>query len=404
MVVDFPDSPSVDDEFTHPQTGTVYVWTGSVWNLKYSASGAAPVPDATDSQKGIIQIATTADVNSGTNTTKAVTPKQLMDTVQAVQGISDATTTVKGIVELAQISDLNPNSSTVPVGNENDVVTVEGLYNRTITATETDRGLVQVATAQEVTDGVSTGTVTKVITPELLLERVADTANIGLVKLADPTDVNVNSNTATGGTENDVVTIEGLLSRNATDSKVGLVQLATYQDAVDAISTDKALTPMTASIYKTTTGLINLWLNDSIPNGWIKLDGTEIDRTIYSNLFTVLVLDNGYVSNTGVFSWNATDTFTEVGHALVEGMLLRFKATGNVPGGFTAETDYYIKVIDADTFKLCTDVALTLPITATDTNTAADFEVSKYGLGDGSTTFKIPNFANLQDASYIIKT
>lgn len=404
MVVDFPDSPSVDDEFTHPQTGTVYVWTGSVWNLKYSASGAAPVPDATDSQKGIIQIATTADVNSGTNTTKAVTPKQLMDTVQAVQGISDATTSVKGIVRLAQVSDLNPNTTNVPAGKNNDAVTVEGLYNRTVDATDTVRGLVQVATPQEVTDGVSTGAATKVITPELLLERVADTDNIGLVKLADPTDVNVNSNTATGGTENDVVTIEGLLSRNATDSKVGLVQLATYQETVDAVSTDKALTPMAAAIYRIPSGICSLWITDNIPNGWLLLNGDAIDRTTYANLFNILVLDNGYDSNEGVFSWNATDTFTEVGHTLVEDMLLRFKATGNIPGGFTAETDYYIKVIDADTFKLCTDEGLTLPVTATDTDTGADYEVSKSGLGDGSTTFNLPNFPPYGLINYIIKS
>lgn len=404
MVVDFPDSPSINDEFTHPQTGTVYVWTGSVWNLKYSATGAAPIPDATDSQKGVIQIATTADINGGTNTTKAVTPKQLMDTVQAVQGISDATTSVKGIVRLAQVTDLNPNSATVPSGRNNDAVTVEGLYNRTVTATDTDRGLVQVATAQEVIDGVSSGGVTKVITPELLLERVADTDNIGLVKLADPTDVNVNSNTATGGTENDVVTIEGLLSRNATDSKVGLVQLATYQDAVDAVNTDKALTPMAAGIYRVPSGITSLWLVATPPNGWFILDGSSIDRTTYSNLFNLLVLDNGYDSKQGVFSWNATDTFTEVGHTLIGGMLLRFKATGNIPGGFTAETDYYIQVIDSDTFKLCTDEDLTLPVTATDTNTGADYEVSIYGLGDGSTTFNLPNMPPNGPIKYIIKS
>ena len=56
MVVDFPDSPSINDEFTHPQTGTIYIWTGAVWNLKYSASGAAPIPDATDSQKGLFKL------------------------------------------------------------------------------------------------------------------------------------------------------------------------------------------------------------------------------------------------------------------------------------------------------------------------------------------------------------
>lgn len=404
MVVDFPDSPSINDEFTHPQTGTIYIWTGAVWNLKYSASGAAPIPDATDSQKGVIQIATTADINSGTDTTKAVTPKQLMDTVQAVQGISDATTSVKGIVRLAQVSDLNPNSTTVPSGRNNDAVTVEGLYNRTITATDTDRGLVQVATAQEVIDGVSTGTVPKVITPELLLERVADTDNIGLVQLADPNDVNVNSNTATGGTENDVVTIEGLLSRNATDSKVGLVQLATYQDAVDAVSNDKAITPMAASIYRVPTGIIALWLVNTTPNGWLLNDGGAISRTNYSNLFNLLVLDSGYDSNEGVFSWNATDTFTEVGHTLINGMLLRFKATGNIPGGFTAETDYYIQVIDADTFKLCTDKDLTLPVTASDTDTGADYEVSNWGLGDGSTTFNLPNMPPNGPIKYIIKS
>ena len=60
--------------------------------------------------------------------------------------------------------------------------------------------------------------------------------------------------------------------------------------------------------------------------------------------------------------------------------------------------------IDADTFKLCTDKDLTLPVTASDTDTGADYEVSNWGLGDGSTTFNLPNMPPNGPIKYIIKS
>jgi hypothetical protein len=54
-----------------------------------NANAKVPVgflPDATETGKGIIQIATDAEITTGTDTSKAVTPKQLKDSTPDVSG------------------------------------------------------------------------------------------------------------------------------------------------------------------------------------------------------------------------------------------------------------------------------------------------------------------------------
>jgi hypothetical protein len=55
-------------------------WT----SLPYSKA-EADVPDASTTDKGIIEIATDAEAAAGTDTTKAVTPKQLADATEITE-------------------------------------------------------------------------------------------------------------------------------------------------------------------------------------------------------------------------------------------------------------------------------------------------------------------------------
>lgn len=64
-----------------------------------AGSAVASVPDATETVKGKVELATTAEATAGSDTTRAVTPAGLAAAVGSL--VPDATTTVKGKVELA---------------------------------------------------------------------------------------------------------------------------------------------------------------------------------------------------------------------------------------------------------------------------------------------------------------
>lgn len=181
MILDFPNSPSLNQEYTHPQTGTVYVWNGSQWLLKFSATGATQVPPASTSIPGIIQIASNGDVNTGTNTTKAVTPAQLHDALATVTGVNDATDTVKGIVELATPGEAVAGTDTTRA------ITAEGLAARTPDSSTSVKGLVQLQ------DSLANGVVDKAPTVNSVFDALALKADVTAVDAALNTKANDNA-------------------------------------------------------------------------------------------------------------------------------------------------------------------------------------------------------------------
>lgn len=58
----------------HANDGQLAVWEGAKWEL---AGQGAPVPDATEAVKGIVELATAAEVSAGTDSTRAITPAGL---------------------------------------------------------------------------------------------------------------------------------------------------------------------------------------------------------------------------------------------------------------------------------------------------------------------------------------
>lgn len=68
MAIDFPNSPTVDDEFT--ADGRIWVWTGAVWNAKQVTSldltDLADVTVTTASNGDIIRYNGTTWINDNT--------------------------------------------------------------------------------------------------------------------------------------------------------------------------------------------------------------------------------------------------------------------------------------------------------------------------------------------------
>lgn len=78
------------------------------------AQSSAP-PDASTTVKGLIEVATLAEVGTGTDTARAVTPegvKQETDSVRAALP-PDANTTTKGIIEIATLAEVGTGTDSV---------------------------------------------------------------------------------------------------------------------------------------------------------------------------------------------------------------------------------------------------------------------------------------------------
>jgi microcystin-dependent protein len=127
-----------------------------------------------------------------------------------------------------------------------------------------------------------------------------------------------------------------------------------------------------------------------IPSGWLLRDGTAVSRTTYAALFAELCPEVG--AGTVVI---ATGVWTLSGHGLETGMSVYLTTTGALPTGLAANTLYWVIKVDSSTFKLAStyayaiaSTAISLSGTQSGTHTVVDCQ---YGLGDGSTTFNLPN-------------
>lgn len=70
-------------------------------NEARTTGGSGTPPDATETTKGILELATQAEVTTGTDDARAITPLKLATRLAGISAAPDASETVKGIVELA---------------------------------------------------------------------------------------------------------------------------------------------------------------------------------------------------------------------------------------------------------------------------------------------------------------
>jgi hypothetical protein len=175
-------------------------------------------PQATETVKGVAEIATTAEAQAGTDDTRMLTPKKLQDVT--------ATETRKGVIELATDAEVQTGTDTARA------VTPAGLASRT--ATETRKGIVELATSSEAIAGTDTE---RAVTPAGLAGVTATTTRKGLVELATAAEVQA-------GTDAErAVTPSTLNDCTATTTRRGVIEIATFTEAQAQTDLERAVTP-----------------------------------------------------------------------------------------------------------------------------------------------------------------
>ncbi|MDQ3008701.1 MAG: hypothetical protein M3Q81_03820, partial [bacterium] len=123
---------------------------------------------------GVIELATQAEVTTGTDTTRAITPATLATRISSITSPSAATETAAGIIELATQAEVTTGTDTTRA------VTPATLASRITavtpaSASETTAGIVELATQAEVTTGTDT---TRATTPATLQAKLYSTQTL----------------------------------------------------------------------------------------------------------------------------------------------------------------------------------------------------------------------------------
>lgn len=140
-------------------------------------------------------------------------------------------------------------------------------------------------------------------------------------------------------------------------------------------------------------GFLMPYAGRTSPNAaWLLCYGQTISRTTYADLFAALVPSLGTVTMTIA----APCVVTSTAHGFVNGDKIYFTTTGALPTGLSANTIYYVGGAAANTFNLATTQANAIAgthITTTGSQSGVHtLRACPWGLGDGSTTFTLPDF------------
>ncbi|MQB17502.1 hypothetical protein DXU77_20880 [Pseudomonas lactis] len=220
--------------------------TNGTWQDPVFAWHTGNLGQATTNVAGIVPIATTAQVDAGTNAGAAVTPLTLAGRLAAV--LVGATTGVAGLIKLAT-------GAMVDAGTDNNsVVTPLTLAGRLgavlVGATTETAGLIKLATRAMVDAGTDNNSV---VTPLTLAGRLgavlvgATTEVAGFIKLATQAMVD------TGADNNSAVTPMTLKKRladlwvSASTSVSGVLKLSTQAQVDAGTDSSTAVTPQTLS-------------------------------------------------------------------------------------------------------------------------------------------------------------
>lgn len=144
------------------------------------------------------------------------------------------------------------------------------------------------------------------------------------------------------------------------------------------------------SPFLTPSGAILQYAGLTAPTGWILCDGSAVSRATYATLFGLLNPTVGTptitLASPGVFSLNS--------HGLKEGDTVYLTTTGALPTGLAINTLYYVIAagLTTNAFELSATRGGAAINTSVSQSGVHTLRRTAYGLGDGSTTFNVPNF------------
>lgn len=129
------------------------------------------------------------------------------------------------------------------------------------------------------------------------------------------------------------------------------------------------------------------------PSGYLVEDGAAYSRTTYADLFNYL--QAGFSAQGFTVTIATPAVFTKSAHGFTNGERVRLSTTGALPTGLNTSTDYFVTIVDANTFKVSTtqanyEAGTFVASSGTQSGTHSYMQ-SLYGLGDGSTTFNVPD-------------
>lgn len=201
----------------------------------------------------------------------------------------------------------------------------------------------------------------------------------------EATTAEIDAGTATGATGAELMVNPSLLASSiyntrlpTANEKAGLVGLSgTTPSATNLLIDSLAL-----------TGIVVPYIGKTAPTGWLLADGTAVSRSTYSALFTVLC-----PSATFTVTIASPAVFSDTAHGLVAGDALRLTTTGALPTGLVAGTTYYVisAGLTADAFEVSTSRGGAAVNTSGTQSGVHTWQLFNAGVGDGSTTFNLPN-------------
>ncbi len=155
------------------------------------------------------------------------------------------------------------------------------------------------------------------------------------------------------------------------------------------ITVDTGWLAMASIVSSNPVGTIISSACPQAPTGTMLCDGSAVSRSTYATLFAALCPSLGAVTIT--IASPAVCTLTN--HGLVAGDRLYFTTTGSLPTGLSANTIYYVIAagLTANNFEIsATDGGSAINTSGGQSGTHSLVRCP-WGLGDGSTTFNIPD-------------
>lgn len=140
------------------------------------------------------------------------------------------------------------------------------------------------------------------------------------------------------------------------------------------------------------TGLIGIPLPcpyRNVPSAFVEYNGQALARLgQYATLFSTL-----FPAMTFTVTVASPAVFSATGHGLVAGNKVHFSTTGALPTGISAGVEYFVLStgLTSSTFRIALSPEGTVINTSGTQSGVHTMYISYYGIGDGSTTFNVPD-------------
>lgn len=228
--------------------------------------GRLDIPtQATETYVGITRYATNDEAIAGTETQAAIVASSLKATIDYTFTNRLATENTTGVLKIstlpAALAGTDDTTAMTPLKTAQAIGAATSALPTYASATQTTEGIVRIATNAEVANGTLTNGVA--ISPSGLKSLTSTQARAGIIRLATPQEASA------GSDSNIALSPSTLLSRTGTTGRVGVVKLTTTVGSGDG-STALAYN---ANVISTTGGTINGTLN---VNGTLRRNGRDV--------------------------------------------------------------------------------------------------------------------------------